>query len=127
MKTTHGPTNRSVKDKSPVTSGWLRNNECGRTVRKGQSLAGIGFRASSLVSVRPVKYVREYERPSICRLSVSPCSTPDAGPSRQSTFSRPPTTTPRPGCSPFLSRSNLTRMPAMHTYETSEEVQERSI
>ena len=76
VKTTHGPPNRSARDKSPVTSGWLRNNECGRMVRKGQSLAGIGFPASSLVGVRPVKYVLEYERPSICRLSVSLSSVP---------------------------------------------------
>lgn len=119
VKTTHDPTSGPARDKSPVTSGRLQNNECGRMVGKGQSLAGIGFRGSSLVSVRPVKYVHEYERPSICRLSVPPCSTLDSGHRGTSAFSRPPATTPtRTGCSPFLSRSNLTRMPAMHTYET---------
>lgn len=76
-----------------------------------RSKLGIGFRGS-LVSVRWLKYVCEYERSSICWLSVSPYSTPDVG-HLPSAFYYPPT-----GCSPFLSQSNLTRMPAMHTYET---------
>ena len=105
-------------DKSQVTSGWLQNNECGRTVRKGQSLAGIGFRggSGSLVSVHPVKYAREYERPFICRLSVSPCYTLRRWPPRQRLPSVSCDYHPRTGCSPFLSQSNLTRMAAMHTY-----------
>lgn len=79
--------------------------------------SGIGFRGSiSLVNVRAVKYVREYERPFICRLSVSPCSTPPSRPPRVRLPSVSGYEPPRTGCSPFLSRSNLTRMAAMHTH-----------
>lgn len=82
----------------------------------------------------PVKYVREYERPSICRLSVRlPTSvTPPQKLAVEGAFSgNPRTDYPLPP-SPFLSRFNLTRIglpcthPRNHSYGFTSVVDNRA-
>lgn len=104
--------------------------EKGREKVRELGLVLAAFEAAAWSVSSPVKYVREYERPSICRLSVRLPVTPKSWPS--SAFYQPTLWLPSLSLSPFLCRFNLTRIglpcthPRNHSYGFTSVVDNRT-
>lgn len=107
--------------------------EKGREKVRELGLVLAAFEAAAWSVSSPVKYVREYERPSICRLSVRlPVPLPPKAGHRAPSTNQPSGYPLSLSLSPFLCRFNLTRIglpcthPRNHSYGFTSVVDNRT-
>lgn len=135
-ETTRGSRNRSVRDKSPVTSGWLRNNECGRrrAEKRSESLAWYWLLSRQQPGQCPVRWntsVNTNGRPFVACPYVSLFRYPQKL-AIERLLPTNPLATLSLSLSPFLCRFNLTRIglpcthPRNHSYGFTSVVDNRT-